>query len=58
MAVDDKEVKEFEEKYKSVLFQKVGEMSSKQYELISEIHNMGNHVDLENNLPNIRNYIK
>lgn len=58
MAVDDKEVKEFEEKYKSVLFEKVGEMSSKQYELISEIHKMGNHVDLESNLPNIRNYIK
>ena len=53
MAIDNKQVKEFEDKYKSVLFGKVGEISSKQHELISQIHDLGKYVDLESDLPNV-----
>lgn len=58
MAIDEKYVKEVEDKYKGILFEKIGEMSSKQHELISKIHEMGNYVDLESNLPNLRHYIE
>ena len=58
MAIDDKQVKEFEDKLKSVLFEKVEEMSFAQHELISKIHEIGNYVDLESDLPNLRYYIK
>ena len=53
MAVDDKQVREFEDKFKGLLFEKVGEISSKQYELISQIHDLGKFVDLESDLPNV-----
>ena len=53
MAVDNKEVKVFEDKYKKVLFGKIGEISSQQHELISQIHDLGKYVDLERDLPNI-----
>lgn len=58
MAIDDKQVKEFEDKFKSVLFEKVEEMFSTQHELISKIHEIGNYGDLESDLPNLRYYIK
>lgn len=53
MAVDNKEVKVFEDKYKKVLFGKIGEISSQQHELISKIHDLGKDIDLESDLPNI-----
>ena len=53
MAVETKEVKEFEYKFKEVLFGKVGEISSQQRELISGIEESGKFVDLESNLPNL-----
>jgi len=53
MAVDNKKVKEFEDKYKEVLFGKIGEISSQQCELISQIHDLGKYVDLERDLPNL-----
>ena len=53
MAAETKEVKEFEDKFKEVLFGKVGEISSQQRELISGIEESGKFVDLESNLPNL-----
>lgn len=53
MDIDDKQVSEFEDKYSGMLFEKIGEISSKQHEIISKIHNMGKYVDLESNLPNL-----
>lgn len=58
MAIDDKQVKEFEDKFKRVLFEKVEEMSSTQHELNSKIHEIGYYIDLESDLPNLRYYIK
>lgn len=53
MAVDNKEVKEFEDKYKEVLFGKVREISSQQHQLISQIRQLGKYADLETDLPNL-----
>jgi len=53
MAIETKEVKEFEDKFKEMLFGKVGEISSQQRELISGIEESGKFVDLESNLPNL-----
>ena len=58
MAIDDKQVKEFEDKFKSVLLEKVGEMSSTQHKLISKIQETGKCLELESDLPNLRYYIK
>lgn len=53
MAVDNKEVKEFEEKYKEAIFGKIREISSNQNELISGIQKLGKFIDLESDLHNI-----
>jgi len=53
VAVDNKEVKEFEDKFKEALFGKVGEISSKQHELIAGIQESGKFVDLESDWPNL-----
>lgn len=53
MAVETKEIKEFENKYKKVLFGKVEKISSQLREIISEIEESGKFVDLESNLPNL-----
>ncbi len=53
MAVDSKRVREFEDKFKGLLFEKVGKIASQQYELISQIHDLGEFADLESDLPNI-----
>lgn len=53
MAVETKEVKEFEDKFKEMLFGKVREISSQQHQLISGIEESGKFVDLESDLPNL-----
>lgn len=53
MAIDSKQVREFEDKVKGLLFEKVGEISLKQHELISEIQDSSKYVDLESDLPNL-----
>lgn len=53
MTTDDKEVKTFEEKFKRMLFDKIGEISSKQADIIIQIQKTGKNIELENNLPNI-----
>lgn len=53
MAVETKDVKDFEDKVKQMLFGKVGEISSQQHKLISGIEESGKFVDLESNLPNL-----
>lgn len=51
--MDNKEVTEFEGKFKSILFDKIGEIASKQAELISQIQKTGKQVGLESDLPNL-----
>lgn len=53
MAVETKEVKEFEDKFKKELFGKVEKFSSEQHEIISVIQESGKFVDLESDLPNL-----
>ena len=53
MPVDNQKVKEFEDKYKKVLFEQVGKVCSKQTELLTQIEKMGEFIDLESDLPNI-----
>ena len=53
MAVETKEVKEFEAEFKEALLGKVREISSQQNELISGIQESSKFVDLESDLPNL-----
>jgi hypothetical protein len=53
MPTDNKEVREFEEKFKSGLFDKIGKMYSEQAKLISQIQKTDKYGELESDLPNI-----
>ena len=53
MPVDIERVKEFEEKYKNILFERVRKLCSLQTELLMEIDKMREYFDLESDLPNI-----
>ena len=53
MPIDIKEVKEFEEKYKKILFEQIDKLCSKQTELLMGIDKMKEYIDLEKDLPNI-----
>jgi len=53
MPIDMKEVKEFEEKYKNILFEQVEKLYSQQAELLMEIDKMREYIELEKDLPNI-----
>lgn len=53
MAVDDNEVKEFEEKYKNKLFSVVKQMITEQARIIEQIHNLGTYVGIDEDIPNM-----
>lgn len=53
MAVDDKEVKAFEDTYKKILFDKIRDVISKQAELILQIQQIGKSAGLDTDLTNI-----
>lgn len=53
MAVTDKEVLEFEEKYKNTIDDKIVDLSSKQAGIILKINDTGKSIDIDTNLPNI-----
>lgn len=53
MSISEKDIRTHEERYKNLLYDKIGEIISKQSEVITQIGKTGQYVDIDTDIPNI-----
>lgn len=53
MSISEKDIKEHEDRYKNLLYDKIGEIISNQSKVITQISKTGKYVDIDTDLPNL-----
>ena len=53
MSISEKDIREHENRYKDLLYDKIGEIISKQSQIITQIGKTGQYIDIDTDVPNI-----